>query len=297
MKPVAFDYVRPDTVEEALSVLGEHGSDAVLLAGGMSLGPMLNMRLVRPAVVVDLNRVGGLGEVSADGNELAVGATVRQADAMRHDEICQRVPLLSAALRHVGHYQTRNRGTLAGSVAHADPSAEIPLTLVALGGRIELRSAKAKRSVDAGDFFQGIMTTDRRAEEMIVGLRWPVMSGATGYAFEEVSPRPGDYAIAAVACTANVDSAGKIEALRLALGGIEDRAIMVDTSDAIGQSAGDGLATEIARQAAASVDPIEDMTACADYRKALVETLAAKAIDKALAGAVAKAATKANGHG
>ncbi len=297
MKPVAFDYVRPDSVEETLAVLGEHGSEAVLLAGGMSLGPMLNMRLVRPGVVVDLNRVGGLGEVSADGNELVVGATVRQADAMRHDEIRQRVPLLSAALHHVGHYQTRNRGTLAGSVAHADPSAEIPLTLVALGGRIELRSAKARRLVEAGDFFQGVMTTDRRAEEMIVGLRWPVLSGAAGYAFEEISPRPGDYAIAAVACAAAIDGAGKIETLRLALGGVEDRAILVDTSDAIGQGVGNGVAEEIAQQAAAAVDPIEDMTASADYRKALVETLAAKAIDKALAGSVAEAATKANGHG
>lgn len=289
MKPVAFDYVRPDTVEETLSVLDEHGTDAVLLAGGMSLGPMLNMRLVRPGVVVDLNRVAGLGEIKVDGNELVVGATVRQADAMRHRDIRQSVPLLSAALRLVGHYQTRNRGTLAGSVAHADPSAEIPLTLVALGGQIELRSAKARRLVDAGDFFQGVMTTDRRADEMIVGLRWPVMSGASGYAFEEVSPRPGDFAIAAVACTTNVDSAGKIEALRLALGGIEDRAILVDTSDAIGHAANGAVAKEIARQAAASVDPIEDMIAGADYRKALIETLAAKA--------VAEAATKANGHG
>jgi CO/xanthine dehydrogenase FAD-binding subunit len=293
VKPVVFDYVRPDTVDEALMVLAEHGSDAVLLAGGMSLGPMLNMRLVRPAVVVDLNRVDGLGEIGVEGNELAIGATVRQADAMRHVDIRERVPLLSAALRFVGHYQTRNRGTLGGSVAHADPSAEIPLALVTLGGQIELRSRKAQRMVDACNFFHGVLTTDRRFDEMIVGLRWPMMPELTGYAFEEVSPRPGDFAIAAVACAATVDSTGRIEALRLGLGGIEDRPILVDASDAIGHAADDGVAGVVAEQAAASADPIEDMSADADYRKALVRTLAATAIVKA----VAEAATKANGHG
>jgi CO/xanthine dehydrogenase FAD-binding subunit len=164
---------------------------------------------------------------------------------------------------------------------------------VALGGQIELRSRKVRRLVDADHFFHGILTTDRRGDEMIVGLRWPVMSGATGYAFEEVSPRPGDFAISAVACAVTLDSAGKIEALRLALGGIEDRAILVDASEAIGHVADGGVAAEIAQKAAAAAEPIEDMIADADYRKALVRILASKAI----VNAAAQAATKADGNG
>ena len=172
MKPAAFEYCRPDTLDEALELLHELGPDASVLAGGMSLGAMLNMRLVRPAAVVDIKRIPGLDAAIVAG-EVRTGATLTQARALEHDTLMREVPLLALALPWVGHFQTRNRGTLCGSVAHADPSAEMPLVLTTLDGEVELQSARGTRRVRAREFFVDIMTTARAQDELLTALVWP----------------------------------------------------------------------------------------------------------------------------
>ncbi|MDP6589233.1 MAG: FAD binding domain-containing protein [Alphaproteobacteria bacterium] len=280
MKPVAFDYCRPESVEEATALLHELGGDAVLLAGGMSLGPMLNMRLVRPSVIVDINRIEGLDRIVLN-DSVVIGAMARQGDVMADVNLLGEVPLLEAVLPHVGHFQTRNRGTFGGSVGHADPSAEIPLALVTLGGTVELTARRGVRRVPAAEFFHGVLTTARRADEMITALHWPRRRRRSGYAFEEVAQRHGDFAIAAVACMASLGEGGELAELRLAFGGVEDRPILADTSSFIGAPADGASAAEIAAKVADGLEPMEDIAASADYRRALARTLGLSVLERA----------------
>ena len=200
VKPVAFDYHRPETVGEAVALLAELREDAAVLAGGMTLGPMLNLRMVRPRAVIDVSRIAALKSIAVAADMLVTGAGVLQCDALRSEIIAREVPLLTMALPFVGHFQTRNRGTLGGSVAHADPSAEIPLCLVVCGGTVVLRSRRRERRVPAGEFFQGALTTQRQPNEMVTALEWPRAAPDAGHAFAEIAQRHGDFAIAAAAC-------------------------------------------------------------------------------------------------
>jgi len=173
VKPVAFDYHRPQTVSEAVALLAEHREEAAVLAGGMTLGPMLNLRLVRPHAVIDISRIPALQTVSLRPDVVATGAGLVQNDALGSDLIARELPLLVLALPWAGHFQTRNRGTLGGSVAHADPSAEIPLCLVVSGGAVVLQSRWRERRVPAREFFVGALMTQRRPDEMVTALEWP----------------------------------------------------------------------------------------------------------------------------
>ena len=202
MKPAAFDYIRAGDLQEALDALDRHGSDARIIAGGQSLLPMLNMRLARPSVLIDIMGIAGLDAVRRDGDAIVVPAGVRQAALMKRADLAGEQPLLAAALPWLGHYQTRARGTVCGSAAHADPSAEIPLCLVALDGEIRLRSRRKRRSVKASGFFGGMMVTDKGDDELIEAVAFPAARPGTGYAFREVARRHGDFAI--VACAAVV---------------------------------------------------------------------------------------------
>src|SRR6516164_218451 len=174
MKPARFTYMRPDSVAEALAVLAQYGEDARVIAGGQSLGAMLNMRLVTPKVVVDINGLSELSTIKSETGAITTGAIVRQSDALIDAEVGAQLPLLAQALPYVGHYQTRNRGTLGGSIAHADPSAEIPLVMATLAGEVELMSKRGRRRVPAQQFFQSALITARRPDELITSLRWPV---------------------------------------------------------------------------------------------------------------------------
>lgn len=281
MKPVAFDYIRADDEGEALDALKLSGSDAAVMAGGMSLGPMLNMRLVRPSVVVDISRLARLGTIEETGEGVRIGATARQADVLADANVLQMMPLLAAALPHVGHYQTRSRGTFGGSVAHADPSAEIPLVLVTLGGAIELTSASGRRQVSAADFFKGILATARRPDELVTATIWPGRVPSARYAFAEFAQRHGDFAVAAAACAAEV-KVGRLHHLRLGLGGVEDRPILIDVSGFSGADVTGDLSAAIAEHAGEVVRPLDDMSASADYRRALAVTLARQVLDEAL---------------
>ncbi len=287
VKPAPFEYCRPDTVDEVLELLTEFGSDASVIAGGLSLGAMLNMRLVRPAAVIDINSVGALAESDTVGDAVVTGALVRQTAAMPGGDLAAELPLLAAAMPHVGHYQTRCYGTLGGSVAHADPSAEIPLCLVTLGGAVRLHSARGVREVPAGDFFRGILTTDRHGDELITGLVWPRIKPGVVTAFDEISQRRGDFAIAAVAAAAHVDEDGRVDVLSLGLGGVEERPFLADTSAFAGLPANGSTAREIARAVAAETEPLADLQANSDYRRNLAAVLAERVLARVFAkGAV-----------
>jgi CO/xanthine dehydrogenase FAD-binding subunit len=280
MKPVAFEYCRPDTLSEALDLLAERRERAAVLAGGMSLGPMLNLRMVRPERVIDISRLGGLDGIAVRGDRIVTGATVVQADALESDVVRKELPLLALALPWVGHFQTRNAGTLGGSVAHADPSAEIPLCLVVTDATVVLRGRRERR-VPAREFFVGALSTVRRPDELLVAIDWPRAPADAGHAFEEIAQRHGDFAIAAAACQIRLDGADQIAALTIGLGGVEDRPIAPDTAQFVGRAADAATAQALAQYICETLDPMEDHTATADYRQALARVLIERVVLRA----------------
>jgi 2-furoyl-CoA dehydrogenase FAD binding subunit len=273
LKPAAFAYVRPDSVDEALFALARYGADGRVIAGGQSLGAMLNMRLVRPAAVIDINDLDELSAISLGERTLTTGAMVRQADALADAHIRAEVPLLARALPHVGHYQTRNRGTLGGSVAHADPSAEIPLVLATLGGEIELKSRRGRRRLAASTFFRSALDTVREGDELITALHWPRAAAGMKYAFCEFAVREGDYAIVAIACAID-DTKGRV---RLGFGGCGGAPQIKEAAWPKG-GAEDAVIDTVANEAAAAIDCRSDVLAAADYRRHLAVVLARQAL-------------------
>lgn len=217
MKPPSFDYARCETVEEALDALAEYGDQARVMAGSQSLMAMLNMRLTRPELIVDIGGIESLAYIRPDGDWIEVGASLTQARLLEWSELRARLPLLAQALPHVGHVQTRNRGTVCGSLCHADPSSEIPLCLATLGGEAVLRSRHGRRVLKAAEFQLGLLATARRPDELMVAARFPAAKRGWGYAFREISRRRGDFAIVALAAACGE---GRI---RLGVGGLADR--------------------------------------------------------------------------
>jgi len=254
VKPPPFAYERPESVEDAVAALA--AGDAKVLAGGQSLLPALNMRVVRPTALVDINRVVDLGNVVEEDGALVVGALVRQADPR-----LRRHPLLAQALPHVGHYVTRNRGTVCGSVAHADAAAELPLCLLLLGGTVVAASARGRREIAASDLFLGPYTTALEPDELLVESRWPLDGWA--FAFEELAQRHGDYALCIAA------AARRGQELRVAVGAVTAVPTLVDVEpDRPGESA------------AAQVEPWGNLHASAAYQRQLVRVLVDRAVER-----------------
>jgi 2-furoyl-CoA dehydrogenase FAD binding subunit len=272
VKPCAFDYVRADSLEEATAVLREHGDDARVLAGGQSLMPLLNMRLASPALLVDISRTEALDYARLESGALRVGAACTQAKVERRSDLAREVPLLALVFPHVSHFQIRNRGTVCGSVAHADPSAELPLVLTALGGEVVLRSARGTRTLAAGDFFQGMLTTARAADELVEEVRFPLHRAGLGYGFAEMAQRHGDFAIVACAAVAGADE------IRFAVGGAADRPRLARWP----RLAGDDLAAAL-NDFAWEIDARSDPHASARYRRHLVRHLGLRAVEAACA--------------
>lgn len=270
MKPAAFDYVRVDSIEEACELLAEHGDEARLLAGGQSLMPMLNMRLVQTGMLIDISRCEPLAYTRVESGRLAVGAAQTQAAVEWRATLAQEVPLLSQAFPNISHFQIRNRGTVCGSLAHADPSAELPLCLTALGGEVVLRSKRGRRALPAEQFFQGMLSTARADDELIEEARFPLRTRGSGYAFEEFSMRHGDYAIAAVAAVVGSRQ------IRLAVSGVADR----PTAAVWPRLTGDALAAAL-NQFAWSLNARDDQQASAQYRRHLVRQLGLRAVERA----------------
>jgi 2-furoyl-CoA dehydrogenase FAD binding subunit len=270
VKPAAFDYVRAESLDEALAVLHRERADARVLAGGQTLVPILNMRVAQLHVVVDIMRVAELNRIESSGDAIRVGAAVRQRELERLSDLASRQPLLAAALPWIGHAQTRSRGTVCGSVAHADPSAELPLVLIALGGVVETRSQQQKRRIPAEAFFTGMMTTDLRDDEMIEAVQFPTARAGTGYAFREIARRHGDFAI--VSCAAIVDA----QSARLAVGGVADRPMVRDLPPP-----GDPVLDDALDAFAWDLDARDDLHATAAYRRQLVRRIGRQTLEAA----------------
>jgi CO/xanthine dehydrogenase FAD-binding subunit len=283
VKPPRFAYHAPASVDEAVALLGRYGGEAKLLAGGQSLVPLLNFRLSRPAALVDLNRVAELAYIREDGDHVRLGAMTRQRAIEFSPVIRRRLPLLAEATALVGHLPIRTRGTIGGSLAHADPSAEYPTALAALGGHVVVRSPRGERTLAAGELFQGYLTTTLAADELLVEVRLPAMPAGAGFAFEEFSRRHGDFAIVGIAAVV-VGSGGRCDSARLVTAGAGPVPRRLRAAEEILER--DGLSEAAieaaARRAAELVDPQSDIHASAAYRRNLTRVLTTRALRRAI---------------
>lgn len=267
MKPAPFDYLRPDDEEEALEALAEAGDDARLLAGGQTLMPMLNMRLVEPAVLIDISRLEGRARIEDDGSVIEVGASATQAQLEAWPALAERAPLLVQALPLLGHVQTRSRGTVCGSIAFADPSAELPLCLATLGGEVVLRSRAETRTLPATEFQTGMLSTACREDEMVAAVRFPAARSGAGYAFTEFARRHGDFAIVAIAAIARANG------IMIGVGGVAEQPVVQEWPLLSGSALDDAL-----NALAWSLDAADDVHASARYRRELVRNLGKQAV-------------------
>ncbi|HXJ84624.1 MAG TPA: xanthine dehydrogenase family protein subunit M [Candidatus Methylomirabilis sp.] len=284
MKPPRFDYLAPTSVEEALGILARYGEDAKVLAGGQSLVPLLNFRLARPAHLVDLNEIPGLDGIRGDDGRLVIGAMTRQRAVETSALVRARCPLLAQALPHVGHVQIRNRGTIGGSLAHADPAAELPAVVAALDGQLVLRSSKGERVLSAEQFFASYFTTAAEPTELLVEVRLPEMPPGTGTAFMEVSRRHGDFALVAMAAAVTTDAAGVCTASALVAAGVGPTPVVVREAARalVGQRPTAEALEDIGRRVSAAVHPESDLHASSEYRKHLAGVLATRALAEAV---------------
>jgi aerobic carbon-monoxide dehydrogenase medium subunit len=283
MKPPRFDYLAPTSVDEALAILARHREEAKVLAGGQSLVPLLNFRLARPAHLVDLNEIPGLDGIRVDDRRLIIGAMTRQRAVETSALVRAHCPLLAEAMPQVGHVQIRNRGTVGGSLAHADPAAELPAVVAALGGEMVLRGAKGERVMKPDQFFVSYFTTAADPTELLVEVRLPVMPARTGSAFVEVSRRHGDFALAGVAATVTVDDTGVCTGSALALTGVGPTPIVArdEARALVGMRPTPEAFDDVGRRVSASVHPDSDLHASSEYRKHLAGVLTKRALAQA----------------
>ncbi len=280
MKPSAFEYLAPESCDEALEALAEHGDDAAVLAGGQSLIPMMNLRIAAPPVLVDIMRIAELRTIERGQDWIEIGAGIRMAQAERESG----VTLIGRALQHVGHSAIRNTGTVCGSIAHADPAAELPAVLLALDGEVVLRSARGRRVVAADEFFRSYFTTSREPDELVVAIRIPVTPRRV--AFLEVTPRlggsTGEFATVAVAASAERDDAGRFASISLAFAGVAERTIRARAAEAMlaGAEPTEDAIAAAADHAAGAVDPPADVHAGSAYRRRLVNALTRRALEE-----------------
>jgi CO/xanthine dehydrogenase FAD-binding subunit len=297
VKPVDFQYVRAHSVEDATHLLREAGGSGKVLAGGQSLGPLLNMRLVRPSVIVDINAIGALASVTELLDAVRIGATVRQREAERLDIIARRLPLMRDALPHIGHTHTRNRGTIVGSVVHADPSAELPLVALLLDAVLEIAGPEHAREVAIADFYLGYLMTDLGSDELVVAARFFAASAAPGSgrgtAFVEMARREGDFALVAAAVQLDVDLATRsVRDARIGLTGVGGAPFRDPAGEqALRDSANPPSAFRtVAAAASAAIDPDGDLHATATYRRDVAATLLERALAAAWERAIAREA-------
>jgi len=286
MKPAQFEYYDPPKLAEALSLLAEFGETARPLAGGQSLVPMMNMRIARPAQLVDLNRVSELDYLTVENGQLRIGAMTRQRAIERSPIVAQGWPLLKEATRYVGHVQIRNRGTVGGSLAHAFPSAELPVVMIALDASLVLRRSQSERIIPAMEFFVDAMTTALKPGELLVEIRVPQWPNETKWAFQEISRRYGDFALMGVAGLLTVTADGTIDRARLVFTGATPHSSKIAEEQLIGQKPDLKLFREVATTAAAELETESDITASAEYRKEVAGVLARRVLEQAAARGV-----------
>jgi aerobic carbon-monoxide dehydrogenase medium subunit len=283
LKPARFAYARPDTIEDALALLDEHGYDAKIISGGQSLVPMMNLRLARPDVLVDVNRLQGLNRISTANGTLAIGALTRQDEVARSPEVAEQLPLLADAMRYVGHPATRNRGTFGGTIAHADPAAESPAVLLALGGEVEARSSSGTRTIDADDFFQSYLTSALEDNEILTEVRLRRPPAGSRWAFNEVARRHGDFALVGLAATAEPDGSGNCGRARFVFLGVGLVPFRVRAAEELleGRPLGDAsVAADVERAVAEAIPSVSDVHASGEYRKEVAGVLARRAVEQ-----------------
>jgi carbon-monoxide dehydrogenase medium subunit len=284
VKPAAFEYYAPSTLDEALALLDEHGADAKPLAGGQSLIPAMNFRLAAPSVLVDLNGVAELSFISTDAAGLHVGGMTRHRALELNLAVAGHAPLVAAAMPFVAHLAIRTRGTIGGSLAHADPAAELPAVMLALDARIRLRHRSQSREVSAADFFTGLFTTAIAPGELLVGVDLPPVPPRTAFAFDEISRRHGDFALAGAAARVTVDAAGVCTALRVALLSVADQPVLAaQAALALVGTRPSPSAIRDAAEAAAhtDIDPTTDIHASSRYRRRLAAVLIRRVLERA----------------
>jgi carbon-monoxide dehydrogenase medium subunit len=282
VKPAKFDYHAPATLEAAVALLHDYKGEARLLAGGQSLLPMMNFRLITPAALIDLNRIPNVDYIRSDNGILRIGAMTRHRALEFSSIVAERIPLLTEAIRLIAHLPIRSRGTIGGSLALADPAAELPMLLQVLEGEIVAYSPNGTRVIKAADLFEGIMTTNLAPDEMISEVRLPALSPHVGFAVEEYARRHGDFAIAAV--TVVIERTGaQCKKARLATAGVGPMSIRLTAAEAVleGSHLEDEAIVEAAAKAAGQVSPQTDLHATADYRRHLMKILTARALRRA----------------
>ncbi len=274
MIPAAFDYIRADSAEQAISLIGEHGEDAKFLAGGHSLLPLMKLRLAQPSVLIDIGRVDDLSYVREDGDHVAIGALTRLTDVERSDVLTRHVPLLAHATSHVGDPQVRHRGTIGGTIVHADAASDLPATTLALGATYVAQGPNGRREIAARDFYQGFLTSALEPDELLTEIRVPKMNGA-GWGFEKFNRRAQDWAIVGVAAWRRNGDSG--------VGLVHMGSTPVLATSVSSALAGGASVEDAAQQAAAEADPQADLNASVEYRTHLAKVLVRRALDSASA--------------
>jgi len=282
MKPAAFEYVVADSVEMAVASLAQAGGDAKIIAGGQSLVPMLNFRLLRPAILVDINRIPDLAFIREDDTAITVGALARHHQLETSPVIARHLPVLGEAMRHVAHLAIRNRGTIGGSLSHADPAAELPMMAMLLDAGLRVASALGTRTVAAHDFFKNALSVDLAEDEIVTEIVLPKLSQNTGWGFEEVARRSGDFALAAVAATLTL-SDGAIAQARIAMTGVAPTPRRAGAAESmlVGARLDHEVSDDVIEAVRAVAEPETDLHASADYRRHLVGVLARRALGAA----------------
>jgi aerobic carbon-monoxide dehydrogenase medium subunit len=284
MKPAPFEYLVPDSIEQALNLKSQHGDEAKLLAGGQSLVPAMNFRVVQPTVLIDLNRIKELSYIREDGKFLRIGAMTRERSLELDPLIAKRIPLMSEGILHVAHPQIRNRGTFGGSLANADPAAELPVLIIALDARLKARSANAERWISARDFFAGMFTTALAADEILVEIETPFTPANTGFSFMEVAPRAGDYALMGVAVSVTLDKSGKCEKASLVYLNAGDGPVEAkEAADSLkGLKPDDKIIESAAAMAGEKeINPYGNVHASPDFQRHLARVLTQRALKQA----------------
>jgi 2-furoyl-CoA dehydrogenase FAD binding subunit len=268
MKPCAFEYLSPQSVEEALELLDRYGDQAKIMAGGQSLVPMMNFRLARPEILIDINGIKELEYIKTEGDELVIGALARERDIEQSPAVVEKWPILAKAISFIGHSTIRNRGTIGGSLVHADPSAEIPTALCALNGKVKVVGPSGEKILEPEEFFLTYLTTSLEPSDLLVQVRIPALPEKTGWSFTELSRRSGDFAIVAVGILLFTETAGVCREARISMGGVAPTPVRAEEAEALlaGQKITEKLIAEAAQQAAEETDTEPDYHASAEYR-------------------------------
>jgi len=283
MKPCAFEYFNPQSVQEAIELLDRYGDEAKIIAGGQSLVPMMNFRLARPEILIDITAIKELDYVKTEGDELVIGALTRERDIEQSPLVVEKWPILSKAISFIGHSAIRNRGTIGGSLVHADPSAEIPTSLCALNGKVKVVGPSGEKILEPEEFFLTYLTTSLEPSDLLVEVRIPALPEKTGWSFGELSRRSGDFAIVAVGILLFTETPGVCREARISMGGVAPTPVRAEEAEALltGQKITEKLIAAAAQQAAEETDTEPDYHASAEYRMDMARVFVKRGLQEA----------------